>query len=186
VQAVGWQAIGSKWTGDWAERKSPPGKADHPVNEAAWDEAMAYCGWLSEVTGRAYSLPSEAEWEKGARGTDGRIYPWGKQWDATRCNADKGNQGDTTPVDAYPQGASPYGVLDMAGNVWEWTRSLWDEYPYMERARRENLQSPDDKARVLRGGAFHRDPRLVRCAYRGRFSPYSRSRHAGFRVVMHL
>jgi formylglycine-generating enzyme required for sulfatase activity len=124
VQAVGWQAIGSKWTGDWAEGKLPPGKSDHPVNDVAWDEAMAYCRWLSDVTGRAYSLPSEAEWEKGARGTDGRIYPWGKQWDATRCNADKGDQDDTTPVDAYPQGASPYGVLDMAGNVWEWTRSL--------------------------------------------------------------
>jgi hypothetical protein len=68
VQAVGWRAIGSKWTGDWAEGKSPPGKADHPVNEVTWDEAMAYCRWLSEVTGRAYSLPSEAEWEKGARG----------------------------------------------------------------------------------------------------------------------
>jgi formylglycine-generating enzyme required for sulfatase activity len=149
VQAVGWQAIGSKWTGDWAEGKSPPGKADHPVNEVAWDEAMAYCRWLSEVTGRAYSLPSEAEYEKGVRGTDGRIYPWGKQWDATRCNADKGDQGDTTPVDAYPQGASPYGMLDMAGNVWEWTRSLW-AYESRERSNCTAYILRFDQTKVLR------------------------------------
>jgi formylglycine-generating enzyme required for sulfatase activity len=73
----------------------------------SWLDAIAYCGWLSEVTGKAYGLPSEAEWEKSARGTDGRIYPWGNRWDATRCNSKKGRQGNTTPVAAYPEGASP-------------------------------------------------------------------------------
>jgi formylglycine-generating enzyme required for sulfatase activity len=193
VQAVGWQAIGSKWTGDWAEGKSPPGKADHPVNDVTWDEAMAYCRWLSDVTGRAYSLPSEAEWEKGARGTDGRIYPWGKQWGAARCNANRGDQGDTTPVDVYPQGASPYGVLDMAGNVWEWTRSLWGtnvtqtdfKYPYNLGDGRENRQASGRTLRVRRGGAFGNLPWNVRCAYRNRRYPDFSSRDLGFRVVMH-
>jgi formylglycine-generating enzyme required for sulfatase activity len=188
VQAVGWQAVGSKWTGDWAEGKSPPGKADHPVDEVTRDEAMAYCRWLSGMTGKAYSLPSEAEWEKGARGTDGRIYPWGNQWNATRCNTHEGGKRDTTSVGTYPQGASPYGLLDMAGNMWEWTRSLWGEYPYpsdaIERARREDRQAPNDQARVLRGGAFHNVFGHVRCTYRGRFSLYSRSRRNGFRVVV--
>jgi formylglycine-generating enzyme required for sulfatase activity len=118
------QATGHRRPGHWKGGK-PSGKEDHPVVNVTWHDAVAYCNWLAEVTDRPYRLPSEAEWEKGARGNDGRIYPWGNQWDAERCNSDDGGQGDTTSVGIYPHGASPYGLLDMAGNVWEWTRSVY-------------------------------------------------------------
>jgi formylglycine-generating enzyme required for sulfatase activity len=176
----------------WMEGKPPRGREDHPVVQPSWYDAREYCRWLSEVTGRAYSLPSEAEWEKGARGTDGRIYPWGNQWDATRCNALNGSEGDTTPVEAYPQGASPYGLLDMAGNVWEWTCSLWGSdrdcpdfpYPCDPGDGRENLHAPDNTNRVARGGAFWGIPRDVRCAGRYWMLPNGQTHYLGFRVVM--
>ena len=109
----------------WGGWQQPPrGKGDHPVVRVTWHDAIAYCRWLAEMTGKSYRLPSEAEWEKGARGSDGRIYPWGNRWDASRCNTYPGGPGDTTPVGTYPQGASPYGLLDMAGNVWDWCSTL--------------------------------------------------------------
>jgi formylglycine-generating enzyme required for sulfatase activity len=154
----------------------------------SWLDAIAYCGWLSEVTGKAYGLPSEAEWEKRARGTDGRIYPWGNRWDATRCNSQKGRQGNTTPVAAYPEGASPYGLLDMVGNVWEWIRSVWGHYPdptgLRERARGENLKADRNKPRVRRGGASDDFHRLVQCAYRDWGHPNLSDRRIRFRVVV--
>jgi formylglycine-generating enzyme required for sulfatase activity len=116
------------------------------------------------------------------------MYPWGNQWDVTRCNAHEAGKGDTTPVSAYPQGASPSGLLDMAGNVWEWARSLWAEYPYpsdaKERARCEDLQARNTLARVLRGGAFNHLGG-VRCAYRSRINRNVQYGHIEFRVVMH-
>ena len=182
------QATGHQVPQDWTNTTPPCGKEDHPVVQVSWYDGMAYCRWLSEVTGKTYSLPSEAEWEKGARGTDGRIYPWGNEWDAACCNTLEGGRGVTTPVGTYPRGASPYGLLDMAGNVWEWTRSVWGEYPYpsdaKEQARREALQAPTDQARVLRGGAFDVIPRLVRCAYRYRDLPDNSFWFIGFRVVV--
>jgi serine/threonine protein kinase len=176
----------------WTQGKPPGGKEDHPVVNVSWYDGIVYCRWLSEVTGKPYRLPSEAEWEKGARGSDGRIYPWGNQWDAERCNADKGLQGDTTPVGAYPKGASPYGLLDMAGNVWEWTRSLWGEdteksdfkYPYNPEDGRENLRASNDVLRVLRSGAFDFSVRRARCAYRGWSYPNLFGWSYGFRVMM--
>jgi formylglycine-generating enzyme required for sulfatase activity len=181
-------ATGHEAPRGWTNTTPPNGKEDHPVAYVSWHDGMAYCRWLSEVTGKTYSLPSEAEWEKGARGTDGRIYPWGNQWDATRCNTREGGRGGTAPVGTYPRGASPYGLLDMAGNVWEWTRSLWGGYPYPidaeERAQRENLQAPNDQDRVLRGGAFNLLHRLVRCAVRYGYYPDFRLRYLGFRVVL--
>ena len=131
-------------------------------------------------------------WEKGARGTDGRIYPWGNQWDATRCNSEGSGLYRTTSVDAYPQGASPHGVLDMAGNMWEWTRSLWGRsqdrpnygYPYNATDGRENLAAGHEVLRVLRGGAFFHAHRRVRCAFRDRLIPYYRNELIGFRVVV--
>jgi len=125
---------------------------------------MAYCRWLAEVTGEPYRLPSEAEWEKGARGTDGRIYPWGDQWDEKRCNSAEGPKDNTTPVGAYPQGASSYGLLDMAGNVWELCSTLFRDYPYQPDDGREDLEADD--FRVLRGGSWFCPQRLVRCACR--------------------
>ena len=147
-----------------------------------WHDAVAYCQWLSQKTEKPYRLPSEAEWEKGARGNDGRIYPWGNQWDAKRCNSEEGGKGDTTPVGAYPQGASPYGLLDMAGNVWEWTLSVYKGYPYDPEDGREDLEA--EGLRVLRGGAFRYSRRLGRCASRVGIDPYRRYWHYGFRVVV--
>jgi formylglycine-generating enzyme required for sulfatase activity len=181
-------ATGHATPAHWTEGGPPLGKEEHPVVRVSWHDAMAYCRWLSEVKGKEYSLPSEAEWEKGARGTDGRIYPWGNQWDSTCCNSRESGRLETTPVGSYPRGASPYGLLDMAGNVWEWTRSLVDWYPYpsggTERERREDLHAYEDRARVLRGGAFDDYNRYARCAFRFRHLPHYRLMNIGFRVVM--
>lgn len=102
----------------WFLREPPQAKLEHPVVGVSWYDACAYCAWLSQVTGRTYRLPSEAEWEKAARGTDGRRYPWGNDWAENCANV---NHNDTTPLDAYAAGVSPYGCLDLLGNVQEWT-----------------------------------------------------------------
>ncbi len=177
------QAVGHEPPGYWQGGKPPSGKEEHPVVDVSWYDAMAYCRWLAEVTGKPYSLPSETEWEKGSRGPSigsgsGRIYPWGDQWDAKRCNTGKGSKGDATPVGAYPLGASLYGLLDCAGNVWEWTRSLWGTdwkkpqfgYPYDSTDGRENLEAGSDILRVLRGGSCateysQRIPLCAICSY---------------------
>jgi len=166
----------------WVNDKPPPGQEDHPVVQVSWHDATAYCRWLSSVTGRAYRLPSEVEWEKAARGGDGRLYPWGNQWQEGRCNTSESGTWDTTPVDAHPKGASPYGLLDMAGNVWEWTSSLHIAYPYDPTDGREALDVPD--RRVLRGGSFGYKADLARCAYRMRLGPESLGRDIGFRVAL--
>jgi len=165
------------------------------VVNVSWHDARAYCQWLSEATGKSYRLPNEAEWEKAARGTDGRIYPWGDEWDPQRCNTvECSGQQDTSPVTAYPQGASPYGLLDVIGNVWEGTRSLWGKrlrqpefkYPYDSTDGRENLDAASDVRRVLRGVSFFNDRRVARCAARYRYSPYNRYVSVGFRVALSL
>jgi formylglycine-generating enzyme required for sulfatase activity len=133
-------------------------------NSWAWQEAIAYAAWLTGQTGQAWWLPSEAEWEKAARGTDGRIYPWGDQFDVSRCNTKESNSGDSTPVGRYPTGASPYGPLDMTGNVHEWTSSIEKPYPYSATDGRERADSTE--IRVLRGGCWKYDGRLARAALR--------------------
>ena len=113
----------------WSGTQYPKGKANHPVVNVSWYDATAYAEWLSRVTGKDYRLPTEAEWEKAARGTDGRKFPWGDEFDTKKCNTAESGIGDTTPVDTYPDGASPYGVMDMAGNVWEWCADWYAPYP---------------------------------------------------------
>ncbi len=106
----------------------------HPVSGLTWYDAVAYARWLAAQAGEHWRLPTEAEWEQAARGTDGRIYPWGDTWDPDRANALRGNSGETTAIDAHPLGASPYGVLDLVGNIAEWTSTIDDPlrfaYPY--------------------------------------------------------
>jgi formylglycine-generating enzyme required for sulfatase activity len=124
-------------------------QSDHPVVGLSWEDVLAYAQWLTLVTGDDWRLPTEAEWEKAARGTDGRIYPWGNDWDESRANT---HDGTTTPVGSYPEGASPYGVQDLAGNVWEWTSTRYYQYPYQASNERENHSRRFKK--VLRGGPW--------------------------------
>jgi formylglycine-generating enzyme required for sulfatase activity len=168
-----------------ADERSLKDSDDHPVRYVNWRDALAYCRWLSERTDLPVILPSEAEWEKAARGTDGQIYPWGDRAPtADLCNFGN-NIGDPTPVGNYsPEGDSPYECADMAGNVWEWTRSLYKDYPYDSEDGREDLEAASGR-RVVRGGAFNGNSRRVRCACRAYgVDPDFRFGHHGFRVVV--
>ena len=167
----------------WFNGTVPLGLERHPVTHVDWHDAQSFCQWAK------VRLPSEAEWEMAARGaaTDGdkpRIYPWGNHRpDDTRLNYRRDTKRNrTTPVDHYPRGASPYGLLDMAGNVWEWVSSLYAPYPYSAQDGREDLHSP--APRVLRGGSFASShARHVRCAMRSLSYPTRRREHIGFRVA---
>lgn len=168
----------------FSEGEVSPAKENHPVVNVPWKDADAYCCWLTEVTGKPFCLPTEAEWEKAARGTEGRIYPWGDEWDPTKLNSEELGPGDTTPVGQYsPNGDSPYSVADMVGNAWEWTKSWYKPYPYDLADERESREVEKEIPRVLRGGAFNRDKR-VRCAYRLKNPGVYLSRVLGFRVVV--
>jgi formylglycine-generating enzyme required for sulfatase activity/energy-coupling factor transporter ATP-binding protein EcfA2 len=157
--------------------------SSQPVVGVSWYEAVAYCNWLADKTGRPYRLPTEAEWEKAARGEDGRLWPWGNERDPARANCQPDGPGGTTPVDQYsPAGDSPYGMADMAGNVWEWTQSLYKDYPYDPEDGREDLEAGG--IRVLRGGAFGTYAWDVRCAFRNGGFPSHRFRFYGFRLVV--
>lgn len=106
----------------WADAETPPpGRLDHPVVLVAHADAVAYARWLSAATGRRWRLPDEREWEKAARGPDGRLFPWGDAWEPSRLNSHDSGPFDTLPVGRFPEGASPYGLLDAAGQVFEWT-----------------------------------------------------------------
>jgi len=148
--------------------------ADYPVANVNWREAKTYAEW---VGGR---LPTEAEWEKACRNTNGLIYPWGNQEPSPqRLNFRGSDLGDTTVVGSYPAGA--YKLYDMAGNVWEWTSSLYVDYPYHPKDGRENLNTAGN--RVLRGASFGYNRAFVRCAYRYSNYPVSREEDIGFRLV---
>ncbi len=189
VQATGHRAPyqSAEWAKpyNWTKQAPPRGKENHPVVLVSWDDAVAYCRWLGAA------LPTEAEWEKAAGGADGWIYPWGNEWDAGRCNTSEGGKKGTTPVGSYPDGASPYDCLDMAGNVWEWCATQYaaefKPYPYDagEDEWTEEYLNRTNVLRVLRGGSWYFTQHYARCAYRYNwYNPTYRDYLVGFRVVV--
>jgi len=165
-------------------------KSDHPVVNVTWHDAMAYSKWLNETLraelgDQVVRLPTEAEWEKAARGEYGNEWPWGNEFDPKKCNSSEGGKQGTTPVNAYsPQGDSPYGVSDMVGNVWEWTYSLRKSYPYKVDDGRES--ETDSGVRVVRGGSWFNGASVARCTCRNRDTPVLRNFGLGFRCVLRL
>ena len=168
------------------------GKENHPVVQTNWKNAIEYCEWLnqnlkSEIENlkSEIRLPTEAEWENAARGTDGREYPWGGQFEKYKCNTFEGENGGTTPVRLYsPQGDSPYGCTDMAGNVWEWTHSIQNSYPYKIDDGRENPIASVLGRRIIHGGSFQLIQDFARSAFRDVAAVGYSDETIGFRICL--
>ncbi len=188
----------------WRGPQPPSARLDHPVVDVSWDEVNIFCSWITTQIAdyrlqiadyedsqstiynlqSAIRLPTEAEWERAARGVDGRTFPWGDLWDVAKANTREGGAGGTAAVGAHPHGASPVGCLDMAGNVWEWTASLDTLYPYIPGDGREDPRAPG--RRILRGGCYANPHGFARCACRFRLPPNLRNEFLGFRLAITL
>jgi eukaryotic-like serine/threonine-protein kinase len=170
----------------WKDGTYPESEAELPVTHVNWWEASAYAAWAGK------RLPTEAEWEKAARGPKSLRWPWANEWQEDCANTEEAKIEHTSPVGIFPQGRSPYGLLDMAGNTWEWTLSRWGmdvlkpdyKYPYTDGSGRNGLSGTH--ARILRGGSWYDDSRDARCAYRLRDLPDYVNYDFGFRCVVSL
>ena len=168
----------NKWTQPrfWTDPKW--NGAEHPVVGVSWYESVAFCLWLSDITNENIMLPTEDRWQYAAQGDDGRAYPWGNEWDASRCNnnVDQRGIGKTTPVRHYEgKGDSPFSVVDMAGNVWEWCLTDYDT--------KANNHNGDTRLRVLHGGAWGvRNSDILRSDCCLSFTPDDWNDDWGFRI----
>jgi formylglycine-generating enzyme required for sulfatase activity len=154
---------------------------NHPQVGVSWYEAVAFCHWLSAQLGEPVMLPSEPQWERAARHDDGRIYPWGNEFDPHCCNMRDTNIGHTSAVGIFPAGNALSGAADMCGNVWEWCRTQWHSHYTDYPSALDDLEPVE--RRVLRGGSFSNPRKLVRCAQRHRDYPTYRSFNIGFRII---
>lgn len=180
----------------WHGPRPPAERGEHPLVNVSWDDAQALCVWLNAMadlelplfkggSGKAIlRLPSEAEWEHAARGSDGRSFPWGNTFAPHYANTRETGNAATTPVGAYTAGVAPYGTLDMAGNVWEWTASLDRTYPYDPGDGREARHAAG--RRILRGGCYANPQGFARCACRFRLPPTIRNEFIGVRLAYSL
>lgn len=184
------------------------GRGNRPVVRVSWYDAVAYCDWLSQETGLEFDLPTEAEWEKAARGTEGLIYPWGNEFDKNKCNSSESGLRRTTPVGTYPSGKSPYGCMDMVGNVLEWCVDWFDSQYYKRKPAKhpkgplewradwregesykknpvKNPQGPMEGAlRAKRGGGYFFEATYCRASCRFEGLPFPSDFQVGFRLVM--
>lgn len=180
-----WRLAAGCMQSDYWEARAWDGDAQHPVVGISWYEAYAYCSWLREVTGRAYRLPTEAEWEKAARGPSsggGQQWPWGDTFDAARCNVRASGWGRTLPVGHFsPAGDSFYGCSEMVGNVSEWTMTRFVAYPYSAGDGRDDPAG--EAERVTRGGSWHSPILRARTVSRGMNDPTFKDDDLGFRCA---
>ena len=172
------KATGHRTPDHWPAGKVPSGREKHPVVFVDWYDTGAYCKWAEK------KLPTQEEWEKAARGTDARRFPWGNEFDPQKADTPQTGIGDTVPVGSFPAGASPYGVMDMAGNVWEWTTDYYLPYP----GNKSPSSNYGKRDRVLKGGSWF-DCLFYGCgisapSYNRLFlHPKSRDDSYGFRCV---
>jgi len=157
-----------------------------PVASVSWQDAMAFCAWLSEASGQQICLPSEAQWEYAARGDDGRPFPWGREPpDGVRACYDKNSEGRPAPIGSYPAGRGPFGALDQAGNIWEWCLDVWDPVGYTKHASVDPVAvGGDARYRVVRGGSWYDGEGALAAACRGRHWVVHVDGNYGFRVVL--
>jgi formylglycine-generating enzyme required for sulfatase activity len=200
VEEMKWEKTdGANWQHPLGDSRGEETIESHPVVQVCWYDAGAFCDWLNRKhnhelpEGYLFCLPSEAEWEKAARGPKGRKWPWGNEFDPGLCNSRESGRFHTVEIGTCsPQGDSEYGVADMSGNIWEWTITLWGNdrhtpsfgYPYLSQDGREKQGAGEGFFRIIRGGSYKDDLKGVRSACRDIDPPHYSLGNLGFRVFV--